>query len=476
MNLRELILDMLFTMEKEGTYSNILIKNVLDKYDYLEAQEKAFVKRVAEGTLERRIQLDYIINNYSKVPVKKMKPLIRSLLRMSVYQLLFMDGVPDSAVCNEAVKLAEKRKFGSLKGFVNGVLRTIARNKKEVLPKQSVSGETEKQEGAGKWGSIYPDREKNPTAYLSVIYSMPEWLVTMWQKEYGMEQTEKMLQAMLAIHPVTVRMKENVAGKRLEEAAKTELLHRIRETGAGIEPHPYLPYAYTLTHLEGLYRLPGFAEGLFTVQDVSSMLSVECAGIKAGDFVVDVCAAPGGKSTLAAEKLNGTGKVLARDISEEKVSLIEENVERQQLSNIETQVFDATCYEEALYQKADVVLADLPCSGLGILGKKRDIKYHMNGDILQELPELQKKILDTVWQYVKPGGVLLYSTCTVRREENEEILRWFLDNYPFTAGDISKELERIPENGTAKEGYIQLIPGVHDTDGFFFAKLIRNKE
>lgn len=464
MNLRELILDMLYTVEKEETYSNILIRNVLDKYDYLQMRDKAFVKRVTEGTLERRIQIDYIIDHYSKVPVRKMKPLIRNLLRMSVYQLLFMDGVPDSAVCNEAVKLAEKRKFGSLKGFVNGVLRTIARNKEELLPKQTGEGEVT--------DGIYPNREKEPMAHLSVIYSMPEWLTAMWLAEYGKERTERMLQAMLAVHPVTIRFKETVK----ESKKEAEAVNKIRETGAEIARHPYLPYAYRLTHLEGVQHLPGFSEGLFTVQDVSSMLSVECAGIREGDFVLDVCAAPGGKSTFAAQKVKETGKVLARDISEEKAAMIEENALRQKLDNIEAEVFDATCYDETLYQKADVVLADLPCSGLGILGKKRDIKYHVTEEALQELPKLQKRILDTVWRYVKPGGILLYSTCTVHKEENEEIMRWFVEHYPFSPVDISKELAQVPAHETAKDGYMQLIPGVHETDGFFFAKFIRCEE
>ncbi len=452
MNVRELVLDMLLQMEAEGTYSNLLIRDVLDKYDYLEGKEKAFVKRVTEGTVERRIQIDYVLDAYSKVPVRRMKPLIRCLMRMSVYQLLFMDGVPDAAVCNEAVKLASKRKFGQLKGFVNGVLRNIARNKEQI-------------------GKIYPDRGKEPLKYLSVVYSMPEFLVSMWLKEYGAERTERMLRAMLAVHPVTIRVKQEVMEGKHGGAAR--LLERLRESGIGVEPHPYLEYAYCLTHLEGMRKAPGFEEGLFTVQDVSSMLAVECAGIREGDFVLDVCAAPGGKGTHAAELLKGTGKVLCRDVSEEKAALIRENVRRLGLANVETEVFDGTVYDSSLFGKADVVLADLPCSGLGILGKKRDIKYNITLEGLKQLPELQKKLLDAVWRYVKPQGALIYTTCTIHREENEEIVRWFLENYPFELEDIHRFLGRVPDTGTAGSGCLQLLPGVHETDGFFIARFVR---
>lgn len=461
MNIRELIVDMLTEIENGKIYSHILIRNVLDKYGYLPAKDRAFIKRVTEGTLERRIQIDYIINAYSKVPAEKMKPLIRNILRMSVYQILFMDAVPDAAACNEAVKLAAKRKFQNLKGFVNGVLRNIARQKERIGYGCGV-------EKAGA-ADFYPDSKKNPVAYLSVFYSMPEIIVRMWLKEYGMEKTEIMLRAMLEIRPVTVRIKES-----LTEKEKEDCLAKIEKRGIGIRRHSYLPYAYCLDHVEGIRSVPGFGEGLFAVQDVSSMLCVECAGIKEGDFVVDVCAAPGGKSTHGAEKTGKTGRVLARDISAEKTDYIRENAKRQGL-DIETEISDAMEYDEELEGQADVLLADVPCSGLGVLGRKRDIKYNITEEMLAQLPDIQRKILDTVWRYVKPGGILVYSTCTIRKEENEENARWFLKNFPFTAEDISSRLENVPGTETAQEGYIQLLPGIHETDGFFIAVFRREK-
>ena len=195
-NTREIILDMLMEITAQKEYSHKVIGQVLDKYNYMSGQDKAFMKRVTEGTIERQIQIDYILNSFSSVKVNKMKPLIRNLLRMSVYQLLFMESIPDSAVCNEAVKLATKRKFHNLKGFVNGVLRNVARNKESVQ---------------------YPDKEKEPVTALSVLYSCPEWIVEMWLKEYGMETCERMLQALLEIHPVTIRMDETLTEKEQKE-------------------------------------------------------------------------------------------------------------------------------------------------------------------------------------------------------------------------------------------------------------------
>lgn len=436
-------MDMLLELERGNTYSHILMRNVLDKYDYLTAQEKAFIKRVTEGTLERRIELDYILDSYSKTPVRKMKPLIRNLLRMSVYQILYMDGIPDAAVCNEAVKLAGKRKFKALKGFVNGVLRTVARQKESIA---------------------CPDRTKDSLQYLHVVYSMPETILNLWLTAYGEELTEQILQSMLGVRPVTVRLKETLTGEE-----KEALLGRIGAAGVRSRQHPLLPYAYELEHVEGVRRLPGFEEGLLTVQDVSSMLCVECAGIKAGDYVIDVCAAPGGKAAHAAVKAGESGRVLARDLSEDKTALIRENAERQRLANITAETYDATWPDEDNWEAADVVLADLPCSGLGIIGKKRDIKYNVTETLLTELPALQKRILDTVWRYVKPGGILVYSTCTIHKEENENMAEWFLTEHPFERVDISGCLPAALQEESMKKGYVQLLPAVHGTDGFFIA-------
>ena len=449
MNQRDLVLSMLKEIYAGNEFSHILIRQVLDKYDYLESSEKAFIKRLTEGTLERTIELDYVINQFSNTPVNKMKPLIRALMRMSVYQILYMDSVPDSAVCNEAVKLATLHKFTSLKGFVNGVLRNIARNKREIS---------------------YPDKENSFLQYLSVRYSVPVWMAEHFAVEYGNEKAEKICAGLLQERPVTVRLKEYI---NIEE--KEQLLEEWEQQGIRVNSHPYLSYAYTLEKTEGVKNMAGFEEGLFQVQDVSSMLVAQAAGIKKDMQILDVCAAPGGKATHAAEKLQGTGQVVARDLTEYKVNFILENADRLQLLNLWAEEWDACVFDAEKEEWADVVFCDAPCSGLGVMGKKRDIKYRLTPDSLKEVQELQKNILNVVWRYVKKGGFLMYSTCTVNQEENEKQVQWIVENLPFEVVSMKEEL---PEELKTEEGEygLQLLPGIHETDGFFLCKLRRVEE
>ena len=426
---REIIVEILLDLEKGQDFSHKLIKAVLDKYDYLDPRDKAFIKRVTEGTIERQLELDYYLNQFSSVPVQKMKPLIRCLLRMSTYQILYMDAVPDSAVCNEACKLAAKRGFRTLKGFVNAVLRNIARSKDKMpLPDPADS-----------------------VQYFSVKYSMPEWIVNLWLPVYGMEGTETLLMGLLKIHPVSLRF-----SLELSETEREDLKKQIEDTGVRLSEHKELPYVYLAENLENVSELPGFAEGKFTVQDASSALAVKAAQIHPGDYVMDLCAAPGGKTILAAEYAKETGHVLSRDVSEYKTDLILENLERMRRTNVEVEVHDATVPDKEHEEYADVVLMDVPCSGLGVMGKKRDIKYHVTPDSLRSINELQRQIVEAGWRYVKPGGVLLYSTCTINREENQNMAAWITEKFPFVL-----EEER------------QLLPGTDETDGFYFARLRR---
>ena len=428
-NTREVILDALMEILEKDQYSHLVMQGVLAKYGYLEKQERSFIKRVCEGTIEHKIRIDYVIDQFSKTKVKKMKPLIRTLVRMSTYQILFMDAIPDAAVCNEGVKLAQKRGFGPLKGFVNGVLRSIARGKDTIA---------------------YPDRTKDETLYLSVMYSMPKEIIALWQEQYGNGQTEEMLKALLEKRPLTIRISES-----LTQQERESLLAAMTAEGIGVEPTE-LSYVYALSGVDRVSSIPGYEEGKFVVQDLGSAMVVEMAGIREGDMVIDVCAAPGGKATHAAVKTGENGHVIARDLTEYKVSLIEENIERLALSNIEAQVFDATQTDEAMEGKADVVIADLPCSGLGVIGRKSDIKYRVSTDSLKEVAALQRQILSVVQAYVKPDGILLYSTCTVNRGENEENKEWFLLNYPF-----EEEQERL------------MLPGKDGSDGFYMVRMRR---
>lgn len=444
---RELVLGILIEVTEHGGYSHLVLRDVLSKYQYLEKKERAFITRVTEGTLEHMMELDYILDQFSKVKVKKMKPVIRNLLRSAVYQMKYMDSVPDAAVCNESVKLAVKKGFGSLRGFVNGVLRNVARNLDRIS---------------------YPDE---PVEKLSVRYSMPRWILELWLPLYGMETVEKMLQSFQKEQPLVIRCRD------------LQAVEHLREEGVQVEAHPYLPYAYQIHGFDHLGELASFQNGEFSVQDISSMFVGEFADPKKNDVVIDVCAAPGGKSIHVAEKLEGTGHVEARDLTPYKVGMIEENIERTGLCNIEARCWDALVYEEASRERADIVIADLPCSGLGVFGKKTDLKYKATKQGTEELAQLQRKILDVVHQYVKPGGKLVYSTCTINPKENEENVRWFLEKHPeFSVIDLREWMENQRTESSSElvgavseEGWIQLLPGVHQSDGFFIACLRKRK-
>ena len=427
-NDRELILEILLAVTRDGEYSHIALRNVLENYQYLDKSERAFITRVTEGTLERMIELDYIINQFSKTKVNKMKPVIRTIIRSAVYQLKYMDSVPDSAVCNEAVKLAGKRGFSGLKGFVNGVLRNISRNLDNVK---------------------YPDKS-DTVKWLSVMYSMPEWIITEWLKNYDREMVEKMLQAFLAERPTTIRC-------NLSQISREELAEELKKEGVKVRLCDTVDSALFISGYDYLGALESFRTGHFQVQDISSMEVAEWAAPKEDEYIIDVCAAPGGKSLHLADKLAGKGHVEARDLTPYKVELIRDNIARIGIDNIEAVCQDATVYDEASEKKADILIADLPCSGLGVFGKKTDLKYKMNPDTQEKLVHLQREILSVVHRYFKSGGKLLYSTCTIHRAENQENAAWFAEQYP--------EFELLRER--------QFLPGVDDSDGFYIAEFVR---
>ena len=445
-NTREIVLDMLLSIEREEEYSHRLVGQVLSKYGYLEAREKAFIKRLFEGTLERRIELDYRLDGISNVPTRKMKPLIRNLLRMSTYQLLYMDSVPDSAAVNEAVRLAGKRGFSNLKGFVNGVLRKFSADKATVK---------------------LPSEQENPKKFLSVSYSVPEWMAEHFLKIFSYDETKALLEGLLHIRPVMIRFVSGITDKEREDC-----IRRMEQTGVKVSRHAWVKEAWYLYNCENIALLPGFAQGLFTVQDASSVLAVAAAGIGRGDKVLDICAAPGGKALLAAEYAGPSGSVEARDISSRRMERIEENVKRMGFSNISLKLWDGTKRDEDAVETADVVLADVPCSGLGVMGRKRDIKYRQSGERMDALVCLQREILRQAADYVKPGGILLYSTCTINPKENEEQIDWLCEEFGFVREAVTDFLPAdLPHADTAKQGFLQLLPNLHDTDGFFFARL-----
>ena len=448
-NTRETAFQVIYKVLEENAYSHVVLRDALRGSEEMEKRDRAFLTRLVEGTLERLITIDYMLNQVSKTPVKKMKPIIRTVLRMSVYQLFYMDSVPDSAVCNEAVKLVKGKGLQGLSGFVNGVLRNVAR-KREFWESEA----------------FYPDRIKTPALHLSIRYSLPEWLCGYFIREYGLEAAEKISEGSLRNPKTTIRCN---TGK----IEKNELARSLSQQGFEVENGVYAKDALYLSGYDSLEKIPEFSEGLFQIQDESSMLVAELAGLKRDTVVLDVCSAPGGKALHAANLLEtlGGGTVIARDVSENKTFLIKENKERLQVNNITIQVADATVLEESMIEKADVVIADLPCSGIGIMAKKPEIRYRMTPENQKELVELQKNILKVVHRYVKPGGILMYSTCTINKEENEIQARELCSRYGFTPA-LSEEIVPWALRGDIQEnGWIQLLPGIHACDGFFIARL-----
>lgn len=447
-NVRKLALELLLTIMEDGVFCDKALHKAYDTYA-LEKRDRSFLMRLVEGTVERLIELDYVINQYSKVPVAKQKPVIRNILRMSVYQLLYMEQVPDSAACNEAVKLTVKRKLHNLKGFVNGVLRSIAREKEHIC---------------------YPGRE-DTVRYLSVCYSMPEWFVERLIRSYGAEEAEAIGKSFLQERKgLPVRCM--ISRFSVEEVRRT-----LEEEGVTVQAGRLLPYAMYISGYAGsLTELTAFQKGMFQVQDESSMLVGQIAGIQAGDTVLDVCAAPGGKTLHAADILAGTGQVVSADLTEEKTALIRENAGRLDMGNILVYEQDAAVFRKEWKGKADVLVADLPCSGLGVIGKKCDIKYKTKQEDIRALAAIQRDILRVAAEYVKDGGRLVYSTCTIAEEENEGNVRWIEENLPFSLVSIEEDLPEVLRGKTGSKGYLQILPNRTGTDGFFVSCFKKDKK
>ena len=471
---REAVLEILTRIRESGDYSHIAVKEVLDRCERegMDRRQRAFVKRLTEGVIERRIELDDVIRKYTKKGVR-IKPVVRDILRMGIFQILYMDAVPDSAACNEAVKLTKANGKKEVAGFVNGILRNVARGKVSLVSVQapSMSMQSPSEDGAGVGEVENGIASSAGISFLSRKYSMPEWIIRMWNRQFSPEETEKLLASFLEVRPVTIRFDD-----RITEEQRDSILSQFTQLGVGVRKGHYLPYCYELTGTDSISKLPGYREGFWTVQDESSMMVAEAAGLTGGETVYDVCAAPGGKATHCAGKLLAiaeTGTVHAFDLSKGKVTLIEKSARRMRLSNLIAEQRDALApVPEEEKGKADVLLCDLPCSGLGVIGRKRDIKYHVSGKQLEELHELQKEILTNVVQYLKEGGTLIYSTCTINRGENEEIAEFIEKELGFEPDPLASHLPAgIPGIEEGPEGNrLQMLPHVHGTDGFFLAR------
>lgn len=445
---REVALKILHDISGRGAYTNISLNRHLEEAALREL-DRAFITELVYGTVKWKLTLDWVIEQFSSIRMQKISPWILEILRLGIFQLLHMDRVPPSAACNESVKLAKKYGHGASSGFVNGVLRNIVRNRDQI-----------------KW----PDPEDNPVKYLSVLHSYPMWMVARWLERYGFEFTAGLLQAGNQVPDFSVRV------NRLR-TNRDQLIRDLAEQGTEALPGRYLPEALILKNPSAITQLEPFRKGLIQVQDESSMLVARVLDPKPGEKVLDVCAAPGGKATHLAELMENRGMVVARDIHPHKVRLMQQAAERLRLDCIKTEEADASVFDPLHEAAADRVLVDAPCTGLGIIRKKPDIKWARTLEECSEITGLQQKILDTCSRYVKPGGYLVYSTCTLEPEENLERIQAFLKRREeFRAVDISSQLPEALKTDTADKGYVQLYPNIHGVDGFFIAKMQRLKE
>jgi 16S rRNA (cytosine967-C5)-methyltransferase len=448
---RELAYDILYDIHINGELCHKALKKHLDNLDKSgkATVNKPFVTRLVKGVTKRYITLTWAESIQAGRPVSKIKPPVRIILAMGLYQGCYMS-VPVSAACNEAVKLAKKHKLSGLSGFVNAVLRGFFRssNSMEDFIEKNVLGLSE-------------------TKKLEIIYSCSEWMIKKFIALNGKEQTINMLQSFYKEKKLTVyKLNNKVSDEELEQSLKKDEVSFLKSSLADD--------AYELELNGQISSLEAFKKGWIIVQDISSMLASQVIPAISNAKVLDLCAAPGGKTIHLASLLSDkNGEIIARDVSDSKCRLIEENCKRTGTKNVKTEVADACELRTADLNKYDIVVADLPCSGLGVIGKKPDIKYKTKPEDINSLALLQRKILDNAMQYVKPGGYLAYSTCTVTYEENQQNADYIRQNGSFEPIDFTKSLDKTMHDYLQLYGYLQILPDeLHD--GFFIA-LFRKK-
>jgi len=455
MTSRELCLEVIINVTEKGEFLKQALHSMALNNEKFDARERAFITTLVTGTVEKKIELDYIISIYSKVKTEKLKPYIRNILRMAIYQIVHMDKVPDNAAVNEAVKLAVKKGYSGLRGYVNGVLRNIVRTYKEI-----------------EW----PDKKKDPVKYYMVKYSMPEWLVRHFLKELSDENMEICMEYFASKPDLTVRAVDVKGAERL--------YNELESAGYEVKHGNIFEYAFRLNNPGKVEEIPGYNEGRFVVQDESSMFPAHVAysyfnkhmkeneGNVRNDVIsiLDMCAAPGGKIMHIRSMFGAGENYLACDVSEAKTEKIKNNLLRAGMKDVKVKVADALVKCEENKEKYDIIIADLPCSGLGVIAKKPDIKYNIQKEDLDSLAKIQKDMLDNAAYYVKNGGIIVYSTCTVNKAENEENCKAFLDRHSdFEKLNIAEYIPQNTYDCLTKNDELAVVPGKYSSDGFFVA-------
>lgn len=435
MSARVTALSALIACRKQGAWADGVLKEYIAR-DRLDRRDAALASRLCYGVLQNRLLLDYHIQKLLTGSINKLQPVVLDILRLGLYQILLMDKIPVSAAVNEAVEQGKRYANRSAAGLINGVLRRAVREKEQLLPPKD----------------------------LTIRYSHPQPLVDLLTDSVGQDKIE----ALLASHNEAAQTTIQVNTLVTDDNA---VLCALRETGAESTPHPWLPHAYYISGFGNLEQISLFRDGGFFVQDPAARLAVEAADLRPGMQILDGCSAPGGKSFAAALAMENNGHIYSCDIHPHKIELLKKGADRLHISIMEPTLQDASKPVEAWCNAMDAVIADVPCSGFGVIRKKPDIRYKDLGE-LAKLPDVQKRILGQLCQYVKPGGVLLYSTCTILKRENEEVVNWFLESHP----EFSLEAFPLPEGLPGEtSGMLTLLPSVHGTDGFFICKLRRTR-
>ena len=438
---RETAIKVLQEVHEKGAYANVALAQALRRTE-LADQDRRFVTELVYGAVKAGDTLDWILRRYVNRPLSKIPPVIREILRLGLYQIFYLDKVPPSAACNTAVDLAKKYGHKGVAGFVNAVLRTAVR-------------EPEK--------AAFPQGKGHATEELALKSQHPLWLVKHWVKSFGFEETVRLCDfdnesARLCLRANTLK------GQR------EDLLKELTACGAEAEFSAWAPEGLTVKSHGALDALAPLQEGRAQVQDESSMLVAHVVAPKPGEFILDCCSAPGGKTTHMAALMENKGRIVAGDIYEHKLARIKENAERLGIDIIETMLLDAREAGDKFAGQADRVLVDAPCSGLGVLRRKPDARWHKKQEELKELPSLQLEILKSAARALKPGGVLVYSTCTIERAENQAVLEAFLSgNKEFR---LEKTGSFLPCPGNhGEDEMVQLYPQQDGTDGFFIARM-----
>lgn len=445
MNTREISLNILLDVNENNSYSNMAISKHIPVD--MTTQDANFIRELVYGVLENKIYIDFIISKASKIKLNKIHPAIRDILRLGIYQLVIMEKVPESAAVNESVKIAKKYGHKGSIGYVNGVLRSISRDI-EGFAKIDI---------------------KDKMKYLSIKYSHPEYMVKRFYKDFGYEFTEALLIANNSKPLLNIRV-------NTLKSNKDELRKLLIDKGYHVKDGRYANDCLIIENPSRITELNEFKNGLFTIQDESSMLVAQILNPDPNSLVLDVCSAPGGKSTHMAQIMNNKGKIISRDIFAHKIKLLDENANRLGINMIQSQVYDALNLDNDLIEKVDYCLVDAPCSGLGLLRRKPEIKWNRELTDIKELANLQYNILDLCKSYVKPNGILMYSTCTILDEENIHIVNKFLsNNSEFKLISIEDEQGKFDQFETTSKGYIQLYPNIHFVDGFFIAKMVKER-